>query len=117
MCRYFTIIPIFINNSGLNVCIPFGIKHNGINVCFIPTGITHNDINDVYTNWIFNIVTKPKRKMCKFLSGVKKCFKEPKPPTVRQASDMASKMTKTNFYSYFGEVTFCTFNDTQKPPY
>ena len=26
--------------------------------------LEHN--NDVYTNWIFNIVTKQKRKMCKF---------------------------------------------------
>ena len=66
--------------------------------------LEHN--NDVYTNWIFNIVTKPIRKMCKFLSGMKKCLKKPKPPTVRQASNMASKMTKTNYSSYFGNIVF-----------
>ena len=62
------------------------------------------DSNDVYTDWIEMILKNPKRTMCEFVSGKKKCFVKPKPPKIRQTSDVASKLMNTNMYNNFGII-------------
>ena len=62
------------------------------------------DNNDVYTGWIDRILKNPKRTMCEFISGKKRCYVEPKPPKIRQTSDVASKLMKTNMYNNFGII-------------
>ena len=64
------------------------------------------DNNDIYTDWIDRMLKNPKRTMCEFMSGKKRCYVEPKPPKVRQASDGASKLMTTNFHINFGIIIF-----------
>ena len=62
------------------------------------------DNNDVYTGWIDRILKNPKRTMCQFISGKKRCYVEPKPPKIRETLDVACKLMNTNMYNNFGII-------------